>query len=435
MSGKTITASSVFLSITLSAQVHADFLSDSKATLGMRNFYFNNDNRDGVAAPSKTEEWAQGFMLDFKSGYTDGMVGFGVDGLGLLGVTLDSGKGRHVGSSMMPSDSDNRAVDEWSRLGLTGKVKMSKTELRYGTLIPKLPILVANDGRVLPQTFEGGQITSGEFKNLTLTGGRIEHATGRGSTDQTGLAAMGGTRESNQFDFVGGDWKVTKDLTAQYYYAHLENYYNQQFFGLIHTLAFSDNQSLKTDLRYFKTDSSGENSSGTSGYRISGFTKNGDGVIDNRLWSAALIYTLGGHAITAGYQSVSDGSSFTQLNQGSLVDKGAAGSSLYLYTDRLIQSFTRAGERTSFGQYAYDFAALGVPGLKASVMYLSGDNIKTRSGDNQKEWERDIFLDYVLQSGALKGVGFGWRNGKSNSEAARDQDQNRVFVSYSIPLL
>ncbi|MNY36869.1 Porin-like protein NicP precursor [compost metagenome] len=68
-------------------------------------------------------------------------------------------------------------------------------------------------------------------------------------------------------------------------------------------------------------------------------------------------------------------------------------------------------------------------------MYVSGDNIKTRSGDNQKEWERDIFLDYVLQSGALKGVGFGWRNGKSNSEAARDQDQNRVFVSYSIPLL
>ncbi|KPU60479.1 outer membrane porin, OprD family protein [Pseudomonas fluorescens] len=435
MNVKKISATLVFGSIALSGQAFADFLSDSKATLGMRSFYFNNDNRDGTAAPSKTEEWAQGFMLDYKSGYTDGTIGFGVDALGLLGVTLDSGKGRHVGSSMIPSDSDNRAVDEWSRLGLTGKVKMSKTELRYGTLIPKLPILVANDGRVLPQTFEGGQITSSEFKDLTLTGGRIEHATGRGSTDQTGLAAMGGTRESNQFDFVGGDWKVTKDLTAQYYYAHLENYYNQQFFGLIHTLAFADNQSLKTDLRYFKTDSSGENSSGTSGYRISGYTKNGDGVIDNRLWSAALIYSLGGHAITAGYQSVSDGSSFTQLNQGSLVDKGAGGSSLYLYTDRLIQSFTRAGERTSFGQYAYDFAALGVPGLKASVMYVSGDSIKTRSGDNQKEWERDIFLDYVLQSGALKGVGFGWRNGKSNSEAARDQDQNRVFVSYSIPLL
>lgn len=434
MSLKKISANLVFVSIAISGQASGDFLSNSKASLGMRNLYFNNDNRDGTAAPSKTEEWAQGFMLDFKSGYTDGPVGFGVDTLGLLGITLDSGKGRHVGSSMTPSDSGSRAVDEWGRLGLTGKVKMSNTELRYGTLIPKLPILVASDGLMLPQTFEGGQITSSEFKDLTLTGGRIEHATGRSSTDQTGMAAMGGTRESNQFHFIGSDWKVTKDLTAQYYYAHLENYYNQQFFGLIHTLAFSDNQSLKTDLRYFKTDPSGENSSATSGYRISGYTKNGDGVIDNRTWSAAWIYSLGSHAITAGYQSVSDGSSFTQLNQGDLVDKGARGSSLYLYTDRLIQSFTRAGERTSFVQYAYDFAALGVSGLKASVMYVSGNNIKTSSGDNQKEWERDIFLDYVLQSGALKGAGFGWRNGKFNSEAARNQDQNRVFVSYSIPL-
>lgn len=434
MSNKNTVVTLALGAIALSTQVQADFLSDGKATLGMRNFYFNNDNRDGSATPSKTEEWAQGFMLDYKSGYTDGVVGFGVDALGLMGVTLDSGKGRHVGSSMIPSDSDNRAVDEWSRLGLTGKVKVSKSELRLGTLMPKLPILVANDGRLLPQTFEGGQITSNEFKDLTLTGGRIEHATGRGSSDQTGLAATGGTRESNAFDFAGGDWKITKDLTAQYYYANLDDYYTQQFFGLIHTLAISDNQSLKADLRYFKTDSSGKNSSGTSGYRISGYTQGSDGEIDNRTWSAALIYALGAHAITAGYQSVSSGSNFTQLNQGNLPDKGAGGASLYLYTDRLIQTFTRAGERTAFGQYAYDFAALGLPGLKASVMYLSGDNIKTTSGDNQKEWERDISLDYVLQSGALKGVGFGWRNGKSNSEASRNQDQNRLIVSYSIPL-
>lgn len=420
--------------IALSTQAHADFLSDSKANLGMRNFYFNNDNRDGTAVPSKTEEWAQAFMLDYKSGYTDGAVGFGVDALGLMGITLDSGKGRHVGSSMIPSDSDDSAVDEWSRLGLTGKVKVSKTELRLGTLMPKLPILVANDGRLLPQTFEGGQITSSEFKDLTLTGGRIEHATGRGSSDRTGLAATGGTRESNEFDFAGGDWKVTKDLTAQYYYANLDNYYTQQFFGLIHTLAISDNQSLKTDLRYFKTDSSGANSSGTSGYRISGYTEGNDGEIDNKTWSAALIYTVGAHALTAGYQSVSSGSNFTQLSQGNLPDKGAGGASLYLYTDRLIQTFTRAGERTSFGQYAFDFAGLGVPGLKASVIYLSGDNIKTASGDTQKEWERDIGLDYAIQSGALKGVGFGWRNGKSNSEASRNQEQNRLIVSYSIAL-
>ena len=150
------------LGMVLSPLASADFLSDSKANLNLRNFYFNNDNRDGTAAPSKTEEWGQGFMLNYQSGFTEGTVGFGVDAIGLLGITLDSGEGRHVGSSMIPNDGD-KAADEWSRFGATGKVRFSKTELRYGTLQPKLPILVANDGRVLPQTFEGGLLTSKEI--------------------------------------------------------------------------------------------------------------------------------------------------------------------------------------------------------------------------------------------------------------------------------
>jgi len=49
MSSKTTAVTIALGAIALSTQVHADFLSDSKATLGMRNFYFNNDNRDGSA--------------------------------------------------------------------------------------------------------------------------------------------------------------------------------------------------------------------------------------------------------------------------------------------------------------------------------------------------------------------------------------------------
>ncbi|HEY8331953.1 MAG TPA: OprD family outer membrane porin, partial [Pseudomonas sp.] len=75
------------------------FIEDSTATLQLRNYYFSRDFSDivGNAAAqdkSKAEEWAQGFILNFKSGYTPGTVGFGVDAIGLLGVKLDSGKGR-----------------------------------------------------------------------------------------------------------------------------------------------------------------------------------------------------------------------------------------------------------------------------------------------------------------------------------------------------
>ncbi|MEL7938212.1 OprD family outer membrane porin, partial [Pseudomonas delhiensis] len=35
------------------------FIEDSKASLGLRNFYINTDNRNGPASPSKQEEWGQ----------------------------------------------------------------------------------------------------------------------------------------------------------------------------------------------------------------------------------------------------------------------------------------------------------------------------------------------------------------------------------------
>ncbi|MDZ5431923.1 OprD family porin [Pseudomonas fluorescens] len=419
----------------ISSYACADFVSDSKLNLGVRNFYFNNDNRDGDAAPSKTEEWGQGFMLDFKSGFTAGTIGFGVDALGLLGITLDSGGGRHVGSSMIPSDG-SAADDSWSRLGLTAKTRFSKTEARLGTLIPKLPVLVANDGRLLPQTFQGAMITSNEIDRLTLVAGKIEQATGRGSSDRTGLAVTGGQQESNAFYFAGGDFKATPQLTLQYYYATLDDYYRQHFTGLVHVLPLGEGQSFKTDLRYFKTDADGANSSGKAGYQVSGFTREGTGEIDNHTWSASFTYAAGGHSLMAGYQRVSDNSAFVQLNQGSLaggVDAG--GASLGLLTDRMVTTFTRAGENTKFAQYSYNFAALGVPGLKASVMYLSGDNIKTSAGVHQKEWERDTALDYAFQSGPLKGVGVAWYNAMLRSDAVRNQDQNRLVVNYTIPLL
>ena len=413
------------------------FLEDSKATLSMRTLYFNSDNRDGTAAPSKTEETAQGFVLRYESGFTQGPVGFGVDAQALLGITLDSGAGRHVGSGMIPTDGDG-AADAWSSFGPTAKMRISKTEFRYGTLLPKLPILIANDARLLPQSFTGAQITSNDIENLTLTSGVLEHAVGRASTDRTGLSVPGATQDSNKFYYAGGDYTITKDLKAQYYFAQLEEFYNQNFLGLVHVLPIDGKSSLTTDLRYFNTTSTGANSSAAGrarGYGMSGYTEDNNGEIDNNTWAAMITYVNGGHSVSLGHQQVSDGSNFVQPNQGSLVDKGAGGGSVYLPTDKMIQNFARAGERTNFGQYTYDFAPLGVPGLKASVVYLKGTDIKARNASDQSEWERDMTLDYVLQSGTLKGLGFTVRNAKSNTDAGRNVDQNRFIVNYTISLL
>jgi len=418
----------------------AGFIEDSKASLDLRNFYFNQDNRDTNKASSK--EWGQGFILNFQSGFTEGTVGFGVDAIGLLGVRLDGG-GRsvkpeksgqeRVPGALFPLESDGSGVNDYSKAGVTAKARVSKTELRVGTLLPKLPVVSYNDGRLLPQLFEGGQLTSQEIDGLTLTAGQLEHTKTRSSTNDIGLGIAGTTNnaDTNKFYFAGGDYKLTKDLTAQYYYGNLEDFYKQHFLGLVHNYALGGG-TLKSDLRYFDSSSDGKN--GSAAGRAEGYTSNGyygngvtKGEVDNRTWSALFTYGHSGHELSAGYQQVEGDSAFPFLNQGD-------GSTAYLITDRQIGKFLAAGERTWLAGYAYDFGKLGVPGLKASVVYLSGHNIDSAESD-RKEWERDFRLDYVLQEGSLKGLGFSWRNASLRGNSTADQDENRLIVSYSLPLL
>ena len=418
----------------------AGFIEDSKASLDLRNFYFNQDTRNQDAPSSK--EWGQGFILNFQSGFTEGTVGFGVDAIGLLGVRLDGG-GRsvkpeksgqeRVPGALFPLESDGSGVNDYSKAGVTAKARVSKTELRVGTLLPKLPVVSYNDGRLLPQLFEGGQLTSQEIDGLTLTAGQLEHTKTRSSTNDIGLGIAGTTNnaDTNKFYFAGGDYKLTKDLTAQYYYGNLEDFYKQHFLGLVHNYALGGG-TLKSDLRYFDSSSDGKN--GSAAGRAEGYTSNGyygngvtKGEVDNRTWSALFTYGHSGHELSAGYQQVEGDSAFPFLNQGD-------GSTAYLITDRQIGKFLAAGERTWLAGYAYDFGKLGVPGLKASVVYLSGDNIDSAESD-RKEWERDFRLDYVLQEGSLKGLGFSWRNASLRGNSTADQDENRLIVSYSLPLL
>jgi hypothetical protein len=421
----------------------AGFLEDSKASISSRTMYYDADMREGASTPANRQrETAEGLKFDYLSGFTQGTVGFGIDAQALVGIHLDGGKGHHPtgnANSFFPSDG-NEAADEWSRLDGNVKARFSKTEAHLGgALAPNLPILIANDSRLLPQTFEGGTITSKEIDNVTFNFGQLEHASGRASSNSTGLSVAGATQDSNKFLYGGADWKVTKDLMLQYYYANLEDFYKQNFLGLVHVYPIAANQSFKTDIRYFDSSSDGKN--GDPGFQFNnnnGFAKE-KGVVDNKTWSAMFTYTLGGHAFLLGHQRVSDDGGFVFLNQGSLIDdkgrqEGAGGASFYSFTDATVGSFIRAGENTTFGQYSYDFASLGVPGLKASIGYLNGQDIKATNGVGKdlSEHETDARVDYVIQTGMLKGFGTTLRHGTYRGNTSTlDQDQTRLIFNYT----
>lgn len=392
----------------------AAFFENSTATFETRNMYFNRDFRDGTSAQqSKRDEWAQGFMLNFESGYTEGTVGFGLDALGMLGVKLDSSPDR-TDTGLLPTHDDGKAADEYSKLGLTGKIKVSKTELKVGTLIPELPTLQPNDGRILPQTFEGGLLTSKEINHLTFTGGRLEKAKDRNDTNWEDLALnnkngrFGGTFSADNFDLAGLDYQFTDRITGSYHYAQLDDIYRQHFLGMVATQPWGPG-TLGADLRLAVSDDQGAAKAGN---------------IDNTTVNGMLSYALGGHKVSAAYQHLSGDSAFPYVD----------GADPYLVNFVQINDFAGADERSWQVRYDYNFAALGIPGLTFMTRYINGDNVSRADGSEGKEWERNTEFKYVVQSGPLKNVAVRLRNATFRSNFARDADEVRLLVSYSVAL-
>jgi hypothetical protein len=403
--------------IGLSAPASAEFLKDSKASLELRNFYFNRDYRQDNAAQSRQEEWAQGFLLRYESGFTDGLIGVGFDAIGLVGVKLDSSPDR-AGSGLLKrhSDTSKGAQDEYGELGLTAKLRASKSVLKLGTLQPKLPTVLANDSRLLPQTFEGGQLTSLEVEGLTVDAGRLKQVNQRDSSDyeDMGITRTGAkgitTRhlDSDSFDFASLNYKWTSSLSTGYSYGHLDNFYNQHLVNLTYVLPVTAGQSLKSDLRFARsTDEGGSN-------------------VDNRAFGAMFTYALGGHAFGLGYQAMSGDTGYAYIN----------GTDAFLVNFVQVGDFASKDEKSWQARYDYNFAAIGIPGLTFMSRYINGSDIDLGSNRPEgKEWERDTDIGYVFQGGPLKNLGVKWRNATVRStNFGSDLDENRLIVSYSLPI-
>lgn len=389
----------------------AGFIEDSKASLELRNFYLNRDFRENPGQ-NKREEWAQGFILNLESGYTQGTVGFGVDAIGMLGLKLDSSPDRS-GTDLLPRDSKNRPEDDYSKLGVTGKVRFAESQLRVGTLLPKMPYLQYSNSRLLPQTFEGWQLQSKDLERATFTLGEIDRVVQRNVSGSDKLTLnnkngrFGGSPESDELRFGGVDYAINPQLLASYHYAELSDVYRQHFLGVQHNLALGAGK-LKSDLRYFNNSEAGRE-------RV--------GDIDNRVINAMFTYSVAGHSLGLAYQKMLGDDGFTYVN----------GATPYLTNFLQINDFAGPDQRSWQLRYDFDFAKVGVPGLTFMTRYVRGDQVDLASGEG-REWERNTDIAYAFADGPLKNLKVTWRNATYRSSFVRDLDENRLILSYIVPL-
>lgn len=405
----------------------ADFIGDSQGKLTLLNYYLNSDLRDEVSsAPnqkSKGEEWAQGFMLDLTSGYTEGVVGFGLDLRGMLGVRLDSSPDRS-GSGLLPQESSavaggpsyaKRAQSEYGKLGVTGKMRFAQSEVHIGSMSPINPLFVSNGTRLFPQTFLGTELQSKDIDNLVITAGQLNEVKQRDSTDFQKITTttlngrFAATQASDHFRYAGADYRFAPNLTGSLYYGELSDAYRQEYAAIKYTHPVGPG-TASAEVRLFNASDAGAAYAGN---------------VDNQAVSSNFGYRIGAHSFSAGYQRLYGDTAMPFLN----------GSATYLFTDILINNFSEANERAWYARYDIDFVEFGLPGLTLSNRYVSASDATVGGVSGYSEWERNTDIGYAFQKGSrLENFSVKLRNGSYRSQLTRGVDQTRLMLTYTVPL-
>ncbi|MCI1737663.1 OprD family porin [Pseudomonas veronii] len=401
------------------------FVEDSTFSINTRALYFSRDFRneplggyDKVNGKNKSraEETGLGFNALYESGFTQGTIGVGVDVIGLMGVKLDSGKGR-AGTGLFPSGSDGRSQDDYSKGGAAVKFRLSNTVLKIGDQYTTAPVFASDDSRLLPELPQGISLTSNEIKGLKLEGG---HFTSSVAQNQTYHDSLGLTKT----DFVGGVYSFTPEFTGSLYYAKTEDYFRKYYSNLNWTHALSEDQSFALDFNIYDTKSDGE------GKQRAYYDKTIK--LDNRAFSLQGAYTIGAHTFTLAAQKVTGDGDY-----GYGVDGGGT---VFLANSIARSDFNAEGEKSYQARYDINMAPFGIPGLSFMTRYVTGSGAKTATTSNGKEWERDIEAKYVIQSGPAKDLSLRVRQATYRSAdgvyyGSPSIDELRLIANYPLNIL
>lgn len=410
------------------------FIQGSSLNILNRNFYINRDYRKGqsdASGDSYSEAWAQAAIARFESGFTAGTVGFGFDAFAMVGLKLDSGKGRYgPGGSInvMPVNDDGRADDEYVKAGGALKARLFDTVINVGDVSPYTPVLAAGDSRLLPESFKGFTVTNTSIDKLTLMGGRV-HAMSQPqdtSLNENFATFYAGPVDSPWAGYVGGNYELNKNLTLGLYTGRLKDAWDQHYFGVNYSYPINDNLALFADFNYYNATDEGKRLLGE---------------FSNNIFSGRIGATYGPHTLAFSAQKNNGSDDFDYLRQSD---------SIYLNNSIQYSDFNSPKEKSWMVSYQIDMGHFGVPGLTLMTRYAQGrdadysganDVYMRRDGDgnplsDQKRWERDLEAKYVVRSGTLKDASFRLRQATTRATAFEsDLDEIRLIVEYPLSVL
>lgn len=366
---------------------NADFIDDSNVQLKFKNFYLDRQYQDD-ASSRNWGSWSQGVTLDAKSGYHDigGGIKVGADVLVQHAVKL---KGRDKNPDWVLPHDGKQSKDHFGKVGATLKAKVSETELKVGELRPVSPVLVFDPSRQLLTTYSGAWLESKELKDTKLTLAYIDGINNRYDNQFRDLTKFNPPQFDNGAEadgmwIAGIDHQLTKELGASYWYADVQDIYQQHYLGVSYKIGLGEKTKLDSHVRYFNNSESGDKLYGE---------------IDNQALSVAAKINHGTHTVGVGYQQMFGDSAFPTLGgwvpQPYLANWGVA-------------TFTAPEEKSWHVSYGYDFSEVGLKGLNATAIYFKGydqQGTGVYQSQNFNTDEVNAIVNYTVPEGKLKGLG------------------------------
>ncbi|MNQ24196.1 MULTISPECIES: OprD family porin [unclassified Pseudomonas] len=401
------------------------FIEDQSLNAKTRIEYMNRDFRNGAGNIAKSGGgYKSGYRQDtgiselvtYESGFTQGLIGVGVDAMVMGTAKLDGGEGRS-GNGMFARNGAGEPEDAQGKSGAAVKFRLSDTTLKYGRQFVASPVFATDDSRLLPEVAEGTYLTSKEIKGLEVSAGRftaLSSQTGMGKDSINGAGNPGLTSAN----IAGATYQFTDNFVAGIAASDVEDYFKKQYINANYTLPINEDQSLNFDLNAYKTKDQGQALYGAQ---------------DNKLWSLAAAYSLGAHKFTLGYQQSSGDTNYLYGVDGN--------GTIFVANSIQISDFIGREEKSWQGRYDLNMATYGVPGLSFMSRYVYGDNIETDSGTEGKEHEFNFETKYVFQEGPAKDLSLRLRsaiyraNTAYNEEYTADNNDVRIIVEYPLSIL
>lgn len=399
------------------------FAADSHLSFVLRN-YADVLHVEGEA---QQRAWVQGVMANFESGYTGGLIGFGVDASLYAALKLDGGAGAENMVHVAKGGGGSHQL-AWAYPGRYNvKARVSNTVFKYGLQTVDNPFMAPHDNRALPPAFLGAALLSREVRDMTLEAGSFTKNIARGHTTLTSLMTQYGETRISRVSYVGGKWSYSPNGELALYANQADDVWRQYYASVQHSLGSPATIKWTGFGNVYSTHDTG---------------RARQGAINNNAYSLSLAAQHGAHELLLGYQQILGDQFFDYLSEtdGIALANSAAADYNAPHEKSLQLRYTFYGEQA------------GLPGFKAMLWGLTGWGADGRAGAANDPSQSSIYWrngapvqgrhhefgvspSYTVQRGKLKDARIAfiamWHHGSTHYSDPTSREYRLVV---SVPL-